>query len=553
MRSTRTRSSVALLAVLLTVTVVTGGLTGPVVATAAANSGDSQPLPTDPASALAATDASSATQADRPANPTTEDTVGYVAGYWYDDELAVDDRPSPVVDEDELDPIVYRAMARVERIRNVTFDERVDVTVVSRAEYRETNGDRFANLTSGDRLEQNVAYEALFVVDRNTAAADATETLYGDAVAGYYDPGTDQIVLVSENADSLEVNKRTLAHELVHALQDQRFDLSSLGGATQDEELAVNGLVEGDASLVEREYESRCRDEWRCLGPADEPTNQATEINWGLYFTVYHPYSDGPDYVEQLRERAEGWSAVNAAYDDPPSTTSAVIRPSSEREPADVSVPDRSSEDWDQLRVDGEVANDTVGEAGMVAMFAADGRDRSRPAVIEADELFEDSPGSYDYDHPVTNGWAGDELVVYTTDGAGNESEPTAAAGRAGYVWRTEWQSGGDATAFADGYLQLLESHDAESVDGRRDTYVIDDGGYAGAYYLERNETTITIVRAPSVDALSNVEAGAAPEGDDTLSIGDDETDLVPGFGPLIAIAALAVLGTGLRIVVDRG
>ncbi|WP_175416456.1 Hvo_1808 family surface protein [Natrinema versiforme] len=563
MRSMRTRPSGTFLAVALAVLLVTGGLAGPVMATTAATQTDSvtatsgsTSVPGADSTAVAST-ASAATQDDRPANPTTEDTVGYVAGYWYDDDLPVDDQSDAVVDEDDLDPVVYRAMARVERIRNLTFDERVSVDVISRAEYRETNRDRFANISSENRLEQNVGYEALFTVDRDTAATDAAETVYGGAVAGYYDPATDEIVIVSENPDTPELNELTLGHELVHALQDQRFDLSQLEGTTQDGETAKNGLVEGDASRVEREYEHRCGTEWDCLEPVDGPSSGGLDINWGIYFSVYQPYSDGPDYVNYLRDQGEGWSAVNAAYDDPPATTAAVIHPGSEREPANVSVPDRSSGDWRQLRVDGETANDTVGEAGMVAMFAADALDSDQPSVIDSTELLQ-SPESYNYNHSYTNGWAGDELVVYTNDEAENASDPAAAAGRAGYVWRTQWESNGDTQQFVNGYLELLENHDADAVDGRQDTYVIDDGGYAGAYYLERTGQTLTIVRAPSVDELPNVEAGAAPEGEDRLEITDSSgtgTDTVPGFGPLAVASALAiaVLGAGTRIVVGCG
>ncbi|WP_226005207.1 Hvo_1808 family surface protein [Natrinema salinisoli] len=567
MRFARVRSSGigSFLAVALAVVLVIGGLAGPAAATAAEGPTPSTDAPVTSTHALAATDASSdagpsaSVQDDRPENPSTEDTVGYVEGYWYDDELAVDDQSDAVVDEEDLDPVVYRAMARVERIRNVTFEEAVSVDVISREEYRETNGDRFTNITSANRLEQNVGYEALFMVDRDTAAIDATETLYGGAVEGYYDPATDEIVIVSENPQTPELNELTLGHELVHALQDQRFNLSALEGATQDESLAIDGLVEGDAGRVEREYERRCGTDWSCLTPSDGEQSQSLDVNWGIYFTVYQPYSDGPDYVDYLRQQGEGWSAVDAAYDDPPRTSSAVIHPGSEREPADVSVPDRSSDDWRQLRVDGEVGSDTVGEAGMVGMFAADALAEDRDSVIEATDLYQSGTTGYNYNHSYTNGWAGDELVIYTNDDANATSDPAEAAGHAGYVWRTQWQSGTDTRQFIDGYLQLLENHDAESVDGRQDTYVIDDGGYSGAYYLDRTGETLTIVRAPSVDELSNVEAGAAPEGEDTLETGEvgdtgGSIDTIPGFGPTAAVSAIAIVlfGAGSRIVVGR-
>ncbi len=82
---------------------------------------------------------------------------------------------------------------------------------------------------------------------------------------------------------------------------------------------------------------------------------------------------------------------------------------------------------------------------------------------------------------------------------------------------------------------------------------MIEDGDYSGAYYLNRSGETLTVVRAPAVDDLSNVEAGAAPEGEDTLEI-DDRSDTVSGFGPGAAVGAIAtaLLGTGYRAAADR-
>ncbi|MFA9415854.1 Hvo_1808 family surface protein [Natrinema sp. HArc-T2] len=548
MPSTRPRTSVVLLVLVLAGALVTSGLAGPVLAASAtaasdgttAASADRAEL-TPRLNSATTTNAAITPPDDRPANPSTEDTVGYVEGYWYDDELPVDDQSDAVVDDDDLEPVVYRAMARVERIRNLTFKDEVAVDVVSRETYQQTNDDRFENYTTAERLEQNVGYEALFTVDRDTTAVNATKTVYGGAVKGYYDPETDEIVIVSENPETPELDELTLGHELVHALQDQRFNLSELTDSTQDGSLATKGVVEGDASWVEREYESRCSVEWDCLTPRSQGAGQF-DVNWGIYFAIYQPYSDGPDYIDHLRQQGDGWSAVNAAYDEPPATTAAVIHPGSEREPETVAIPDRSSDGWRQLTVDGVVANDTIGEAGMVAMFAADAMNQDQPSVLDATDLDVLGGGrGFNYDHAVTDGWAGDTLVIYTTDEIDNESDPAAAAGRAGYVWRTEWQSTEDTGEFLEGYRELLENHGAEPVVARQNTFVIDDGGYAGAYYIERNGTTATVVRAPSVAALSNVDAGAAP-------------DATPGFGVTAAVGAIAVtlFGTGAWLAVGR-
>ncbi|NGM68368.1 hypothetical protein G6M89_04990 [Natronolimnobius sp. AArcel1] len=450
---------------------------------------------------------------DRPDNATTTETIGYVEGYWYDDSLAVDDQDDAVVDEADLESVIYRSMARVEVIRDLPFEDDVPVDVISREEFQEDNDDLFVDVTDDERIQENANYETLFMVERDDDAVDAVEAMYGGTVGGYYDPETDEVVIVSDNPETPELDEVILGHELLHALQDQHFDLSTFDRETVDQDNAKNGLIEGDAVWVEREYEQRCADEWACL-PATTDSEEPLDPNWGVYLAVFQPYEDGPDYVEYLLDQND-WDAVDAAYDDPPTSSSEVIRPGDEREPADIAVDDRSSDDWQQLEVNGAVANETVGEAGMVAMFGAGALEDGEPTVIGELSLIGTDP-SIEYDHDVTDGWAGDELVTYVSDDGLAADDPADAVSHTGSVWETQWTSSEDAAQFHEGYLELLEGYDAEPVDDREHTYEIDTDAYPGAYYLEHSDDgdgeTVTIVRAPSVDALEEIEDGAAPE-----------------------------------------
>ena len=75
--------------------------------------------------------------------------------------------------------------------------------------------------------------------------------LYQEQVVGYYDPAADTLfVLADVPPEQLET---VLAHELVHALQDQHVDLDSLVGAVEganDRGTAVQAAVEGHATLA---------------------------------------------------------------------------------------------------------------------------------------------------------------------------------------------------------------------------------------------------------------------------------------------------------------
>ena len=73
--------------------------------------------------------------------------------------------------------------------------------------------------------------------------------LLTEQVAGYYDP-KDKTLYVVEGGDQ-DITGITISHELVHALQDQHFNLDSLQQARDDNDRLTTGqaVVEGQATL----------------------------------------------------------------------------------------------------------------------------------------------------------------------------------------------------------------------------------------------------------------------------------------------------------------
>jgi hypothetical protein len=431
-----------------------------------------------------ATSTSTATPAPTPAHDgfddPTSDRLGWEAGYWYDESLSVN--ATDGLNASERGAVVARTMARVERIRGLEFESSVPVAVVDRETY---SADENVTATAWDET----VWEALLLVGEDESVAETFEAFYGASVQGSYVPSEDRIVVVSDAARPT-IDRRTLAHELVHALQDQHFgpvfDRANRTG-TRDATLAWQGLIEGDAGYVEDRYERRCGAEWSCLPRPSSGPGASLDGNMGVYVAAYQPYSDGPAFVHSLRERG-GWSTVNAAYADPPTSSAQVIHPerypdwSAER----VRVPDRSASTW--TRFDRSPPGTTVGEASLFATLWANGGTETfhlqRPSRPYR---------AYNYTHPVTTGWAGDRLVPYR-----NES------GATGYVLRTEWATTGDAAAFAIAYRDLLRTRrGAERREG--DVLVVPAGPYADAFRVTRNGTTVTITNAPTVEALDAV------------------------------------------------
>jgi hypothetical protein len=94
------------------------------------------------------------------------------------------------------------------------------------------------------------AYAALGLVPDTINLKQLLLDLYTEQVAGYYDPTTDAFYMVEGTPE--ELLRPTLAHELVHALQDQHTNLDSLISRKRgnDRQTAAQAAIEGHATLV---------------------------------------------------------------------------------------------------------------------------------------------------------------------------------------------------------------------------------------------------------------------------------------------------------------
>ena len=459
------------------------------------------------------------------ADPPT-DRLGWESGVRWNESIAVNQ--SDGLDAAEREALVARTMARVERLRGLEFRDSVPVEVIDRAEYRNRSvfdGDRSA---AYDEWHDQV-WEAPLLVGEDRDVADEFDALYGGAVQGYYSPGNDRIVVVSDAADP-RIDRATLAHELVHALQDQHFGFGRAD--SRDAALAGRGLTEGDARYVEIRYERRCSAAsergsetsaatgtaadsetaaadpgtatagdtevgsesdagWDCVPRPSRSGGGGEPVNGGLFAYIYQPYADGPAFVHRLRERG-GWAAVNAAYDDRPASTEQTIHP--ERypgeTPASVAVPDRSTGDWGRFDLDRE--SERLGETGLFAMFRH--RDYAGDGYREGDLPY----SSRNYSAAPADGWAGDRLVPYRRgDG------PDAAFG---YVWAIRFDDEREAREFRRAYRAMLELRlGARVVDRDAGVYRVPQGPFADAFRIERDGRRVVITNAPTVEALDGV------------------------------------------------
>src|SRR5215216_5386206 len=96
----------------------------------------------------------------------------------------------------------------------------------------------------------------LGLVPKEFRLRDFVVKLLREQVAGYYEPKTKEFYLAAWLP--LSEQKKVIAHELVHALQDQHFNLRRFEHwpkGDSDAELAVHALVEGEATLIMIQYD----------------------------------------------------------------------------------------------------------------------------------------------------------------------------------------------------------------------------------------------------------------------------------------------------------
>jgi hypothetical protein len=161
--------------------------------------------------------------------------------------------------------------------------------------------------------------------------------LLQDQLAGYYEPADGTMYMASDLGD--DEAEATLAHELVHALQDQRWNLedrSKYRPGDGDRSEAVSALAEGDATsaMFDVMIARAAGGKKTALDLPDEIFSEQIRqgMNQGPGASAPHvmrtslaaPYIYGTVFVHSLRRRG-GWEAVNRAWDDPPSTSEQVL------------------------------------------------------------------------------------------------------------------------------------------------------------------------------------------------------------------------------------
>jgi hypothetical protein len=282
----------------------------------------------------------------------------------------------------------------------------------------------------------------LGLVRKDFRLRDFIVKLLREQVAGYYEPKTKEFYLAAWLP--LSEQKKVIAHELVHALQDQHFNLRRFERwpkGDSDAELAVHALVEGEATLIMIQYDFEQqgkRLDMTRLGPLTDillggDTNDkdpdypvlsvAPNV---LRENLQFPYVYGAGFAQAVL-KSRSWPGLDQAYTVLPSSTEQIMHP--ERflagdNPVKIEVPDLTAlfgQDW--KRSDADVHGE-FGYQVIMSEFIS-----KRAARLAA------------------TGWGGDRYALY-------EDKATGATALVEY---TTWDSANDAKEFFDAYSERIE------------------------------------------------------------------------------------------------
>jgi len=490
----------------------------------------------------------------------TDDVTGWVDGYWYSESLDIDN--SDGLDQDELERLTARTAARVEALRCHRFDGIPPLKTFSHDQYRNRLDEQVnRSYNASSRQFENAGLAAMLLVGQNQDAVNVTVENQAAFPAAFYDPQAEFMAFVTDTPEQVEIDEPTLAHELVHALQDDQFGIAPVFNATTgDERLSSLAVVEGDANLVQEQYRENCGASAVPGVPGGSPRQWADECllltpeqssppNWGLtlnQLAAYHAPLVRDTYEE------EGWDGVDALFESLPDSMVEALDPEKygEFERAEITVEDRSTDNWERVTPASTRGNrsvpgyEIVGQHGLTAMLIAPSFEPPRGTDVISSFEFQPAQGVFNYDHSATDGWQGDKLYGYASD-----------AGETAAVWALRWNDAENASQFASAYEDLVEFRDGDPTEEGAHTYTFENSEkFDMALAVEQTGNRVQIVTAPTVEALDAVhravdtnktdggDNGGDGEGDSGESTGTDNSSADgdgAGFGIVVAVSAL--------------
>ncbi len=409
----------------------------------------------------------------------------------------------------DFEKMVETAGAKVQELRGLKFKSSVAVGMKSRKELadflRRSLDEEFPEKKAAD-VER--AYKKFGLIPADLNLRKTVLDMLESQIGGFYDPQTKKLYVIKpgegagaaagmmKQVDAFlkmagtSLDEITAAHELVHALQDQHYDLMKLQApisGNDDRTNAFKCLVEGDAVEVQNEFLfAKIPPQFKGLLKALSKSGGDSGMNVPqpglegvpefLKVSLIYPYAAGAKLIEKIKEKG-GRESIEAFFKNPPLSTEQVMHIEklldNPDEPTQVEFKDLAKALPEGARL---LEQNVLGELGVFILLKQFmGEDEARPAAA---------------------GWDGDSFAAFDV------------AGGTALVWVSNWDGEDHAEEFAAAYRNLLDSkYDGR---GRFEAGTTDESGLEFAGLEGGGGYNVIVRRGADVAVIEGLPRAAA-------------------------------------------
>jgi hypothetical protein len=379
----------------------------------------------------------------------------------------------------EAQEAVAAVLPELAAIRGFPFVSAVPVTVIDDAQARAYALARFHRMTPESKIRADQAvYRLLGLVPADMDVVKTLLDVLEEQAGGFYDPATKSFYLLDDMPKAM--TGLLTAHEMTHALDDQRYDidgrLTKLGD-DDDASFGLSAVAEGSATIASAVYLAAASasgtiaaNDLAAVGDMEQiRTERLNAMPPVMRRQLLGPYLLGVSFL--LRGRpgalAEGFpqADVNAAWERPPRSSEQILHPekywdAAKRDaPKRVAIPDPArtlGEGWTRA------GSGILGELTIGSLVGAPAPDASAIGLGG-------SAGSWT--NAAASGWGGDRFELWTNGSAGV------------VLLETVWDTERDAEEFVQALPRGRPGFTAKR-SGRKVGVVAGDAGEARAALL---------------------------------------------------------------------
>ncbi len=377
----------------------------------------------------------------------------------------------PAVDKGAIEQVTAK-------VRGLPFKQAVNYKKITRDEFEAFVKSEIRKQYSEDAIvDISRGMAVMGLVPKGTNIETALLKLMRGQVAAFYDPKKEAVFEFVGAPQIPALLWHVLSHELVHALQDQHYQLDKYVEMelkdNDDRTRAFQSLVEGDATIL---MPLALKEAGMPSPPSGIPP-RSTGTGAFLQNQLVFPYTGGANFARALYQQDNGFKLIDKAYKEIPKSTEQILHPEKFYDPAkrddpqEITLAPLNSKNWRLLD------SNVFGEFGMRELFLMH-LTTADPSAVNA-----------------AAGWDGDRYNVYgyTGGGAAKGEEPMGA------WWVSVWDSNNDAQEFDTALRAYLKRRYADiqlkSEDKGAGIAVFENASWR--IQITRKGDKVTFIKAP--------------------------------------------------------